>query len=360
MINIGYKTTKDYTGLNPPKFVDIKKIYNTILIPKSELESCPQPADSITLLINNKTIKQKIGIDSGLVALYDKIYYYFHIVPGLPVDELKKNKYEIFIENKKIKLQNLFDSTYNAKIINGLLVLPNNFNYIFKDINLGVISANNKNLLTNILKYDNKYSYYMANTNNTILSILDNKNINSIYEINNTYNDIYIRPLFNKKYPLGSCSIWSEGVSNIRFRNNIFRFNKYTNIDYLPSGNYRIDFLDNNGNPITIDSINNLPWNKTFFDFKINKVSNLKNTRSNIIGFNTQEQPQINRANLLVNIFPHNTSFEIFGPNNFYKKFNTGYQKLFNIIPGIYNIKYKDNNKEILIIKNDNNYFSNL
>lgn len=363
MIDIEYTNSKDYSKLNPAKFIDIKNIYNTILIPKNEISNLIQPTDIVSFLVNKKITKQKAALNSGYITLYDQSFYYFYIAPGFSKNTLKKDTYEILIDQKIIDLKTHFDPSYTAKIINGLIIFPNNFNYAFNHTNYAIIYANNKNLFTHIIKQENKYNYYMGNTNNTIHYILDQNNINTLYEINNTHNTIYSRPIYTKNYPLGSVTIVSKGVSNIdkvRFGNNVFTFNKKIKIDHLPAGNYKIDFLDTKGNSIIINTVNNNILNKNFFDLVIEQELPDTKKTSSILEFNQLVLPNKNFSNLLINIFPYKTQFELFGPNDFYKKFLTGYQKLYNILPGTYIIKFKDFYKEILVIKNDNNYFSNI
>lgn len=361
MIDIGFSTTPDYTGLNPPKFVKISKIYNTVLIPKHDVPHFVQPADTISFGIDNRTIKQKVGLHSGFITLYNKEYYYFYIIPGFPSDAFNKKSYSIFIGDKQLSLNTFFDSSYSAKLINGLLILPNNFNYTFNHTNYSIVLANNKNLFTNIIKQDNKYNYYMANTNNTLLYILNSQNTTSLYELNNSFQDAYIRPLFNKNYPLGSCKISAKGVSNYRllFGNNIFRFKDSINIDHLPAGQYKIVFLDNKDNPITINTVNNNIIQQDSFNISIDRRQAPKTTQSSILTVPYLDKPDINYSNLVINLKPYHTTFELFGPQNFARKYNTGFQQLHNIIPGEYYIKYQDINVKILVIKNDNNYFSN-
>jgi hypothetical protein len=358
MLDIVYSTKSDYSALYPPQFVQISKVYNTILIPISDITEKIFPGTTVSFLYNKKIIKQKVGVDCGTIKFYNKEYYYFYIVPGFT----QYSPDEIFINDKPIKLSKYFDPQYRSKILNGLIILPNNFNYLFNHTNYSILLTNNKNILTNIIKQENKYNYYMANANNTLLHILDPSNTNSLYELNSANTDSYIRPISNKNYPLGSCLISSEGVNNIRMKigNNIFKFNSILNIDHLLAGRYSISFLDDQDNPISINTINGKLLNTTSFDIIIDKV-----TRTTTKGQTLQESakfstPKKDLSNLLINIYPYRTQFELFGPNNFYRKFNTGYQKLYNIESGNYNIKYKDINKEILVIKNDNNYFSNL
>lgn len=362
MINIEYTTTKDYSALNPAKFVDIKNIYNTILVPKQDIDYLIQPTDTVSLFINGKSVKQKVALDSGYINLYNQEFYYFYIAPGINRDHIKTNKYEILINEKNIKLNNYLDPTPTAKIINGLIVLTNNFRYAFNHINYSIVQINSKQILTKILKQENKYNYYMGNTNNSIHYILNKNNINTLYELNNSYENAYCKPIYNKNYELGSCTITSNGVNNIKlvFGNSIFNFNQRIKIDYLPSGTYKIYFLDNKGKPIIINKANNNVVDSNYL--YLNIPSELADTKkvSSLLDFNQNIQPKKNYSNLLVNIFPYNTKFEIFGPNNYHKKFATGYQKLNNISPGTYIIKFKNNHQEILVLKNDNNYFSNI
>lgn len=358
MLDIKYSTKPDYSGLYPPQFIKISKIYNTVLIPISYINEKIFPGSIISFLYNKKIIKQKVGIDCGTISFYNKDYYYFYIVPGFT----QYCPEEIFINDQLIKLSKYFDPQYQPKIFNGLLILPNNFNYLFGHTNYGVILSNNKNIFTNILKQENKYNYYMANTNNTLLHILNTSNTNALYTLNNSNYDSYIRPISSKNYPLGSCLISSEGVNNLRIRigSNIYKFNNILNIDHLLAGKYNISFLDNQDNSISINTINGKLWNETSFEITIDKIINSKPKGQTLPQSVKFSAPQKDLSNLLINIYPYKTKFEIFGPNNFYRKYNTGYQKLYNIESGNYNIKYKDVNKEILVIKNDNNYFSNL
>jgi hypothetical protein len=359
MLNLEYTTKPDYSKLNPPKFVQISKKYNTVLLPLSYINTRIAPADTVSFIYNNKTIKQKAGLDSGTINFYNKEYYYFYLIPGF--SEYVPDY--ILINDQKIKLSKYFDPQYRAKIFNGLLVLPNNFTYLFGHTNYSILLSNNKNIFTKILKQQNKYNYYAANTNNTLLHILHPDNTNSIYELNNSYENSYIRPLFNKNYPLGKCTITAKGVINIRIKvkNNIFKFNETITVDYLPCGKYNIVFLDDDNNAIKIDTINGKNWNTTTFDIDISQLSRKSWTSGqSIIEPVRFQKPKKDFGNLLINIYPYNTKFEIIGPNNFYKKFDTGYQQITNLEPGKYNIKYKNTMQEILIIKNDNNYFSNL
>jgi hypothetical protein len=221
---------------------------------------------------------------------------------------------------------------------------------------------NNRNIFTHILKQENKYSYYMPNTNNTILHVLDTKNINLLSTIGNGLQDLYIRPLFNRNYSLGSCNISIEGVDNCRilFGNNISIFKDTINIGYLPAGQYKVAFLDDKDNPITITSVNGNIIDQDSFHIKIDRRLLSNQTQTSLLSKDILDKPSPEYSNLTINLTPHNTSFELFGPNNFYRSFKKGFQQLHNIIPGEYNIKYKNITKTILVIKNDNNYFSNL
>jgi hypothetical protein len=301
-----------------------------------------------------------VGLDSGLIDLYNKPYYYFYLIPGFPIEY--NASYEIFIDDKLIKLKNYLDPVYTAKIINGLFILPNNFNYAFNHTSLAITMYNNRNIFTHILKQENKYSYYMPNTNNTILHVLDTKNINLLSTIGNGLQDLYIRPLFNRNYSLGSCNISIEGVDNCRilFGNNISIFKDTINIGYLPAGQYKVAFLDDKDNPITITSVNGNIIDQDSFHIKIDRRLLSNQTQTSLLSKDILDKPSPEYSNLTINLTPHNTSFELFGPNNFYRSFKKGFQQLHNIIPGEYNIKYKNITKTILVIKNDNNYFSNL
>jgi len=361
MIDLVFDTTNDYSALNPAKFVKINKTYNTVLLPKKNLIEPIQPTDIVTFSIDNKLIKQKAGIDCGTVNLYSDNYYYFYIVPGFDIDTYYNKSFDIFIGSERIKLKKYLDPSPSAKIINGLLVLPNNYNYVFNHTNYGIILANKKNLFSHLIKKEAKYSYYMPNTNNTLIHILDNKNINSLYEINNTLSDTYIRPLFNNNYPLGSAIISAKGVSNSRIKigNSIYLFNGRITIDHLPYGKYNISLLDQDNQEVPIKYLNGILYEKNNFIINIDRISYDHDKISSLQVGTVFEKPMFNMSNLLINIHPNNKSFELIGPNNFYKKYTKGYQKLKNIESGNYTIKYDNITKDIFVIKNDNNYFSN-
>jgi hypothetical protein len=361
MIDINFTTKPDYSSINPPKFIKCLSLYNTILIPKKDITTRIEPGDTVTFLVNNQNIKQKAAIDCGFVELYNDIYYYFYIVPGFEITKIDK-KYRILINSTEIPLKGYMDPSHSAKIINGLAILPNNYSYAFNHTNYSIVSSNNKNLFTKINKKQNKNNYYMANTNNTILHILDNKNIDCLYEINNISNNVYIKPIFNLGFPLGKAIISSEGVSNtrIKFGNNIYNFLNNTTIDHLPTSRYNISFLDKDNNPLIIRKLNGCDFLKDNFDINIDSVHHINSTGSSIRTSYSFHKPGKNLSNLLINIHPYNTKFKIFGPNNFFKQFNTGYQKLINIYPGNYKIQYNNKENDIFVIKNDNNYHSNM
>lgn len=357
MLNITYSTKKDYSTANPPKLIKIHKIYNTILIPSNIISSKINVSDDVSFLMNKKIIRQKAAIKSGIVKIYNREYIYSHIAPGF-IDRIPD---EIFVQDKPIRLSKYFDPQYCAKICNGLIVLPNNYSYAFNHTNLGVLSSDNKNMMIHILSQQNKYNYFMANTNNTILGILDSTNTEPLSLLNNSNNNCYIRPLFNKNFPLGSCYIESKGVSNIRikFGNSIFALNNNINIDYLISGKYNIVFLDDKDNPILIDKVNDRAFGKYNLEISIDKDNNSYNKISSLLESNNFGAPKKNYCNLLINLYPYKTKFELFGPDNFYQNYSNGYQKLYDIAPGTYTIKFKNRSEDITVIKNDNNYFSN-
>lgn len=362
MININYTTTPDYSFLNPPQSVPVKALLNTVLIPTNILVS-PKiiPSDIISFIKDGKTIKQKVALDSGLINIDNNSYYYFYIAPGFVLDH-DSSITDIIIDNQTIPLVHFFDPSPRAKLINGLLILSDNFNYIFNNIPYGIVSINNKNIFTHIYKYQNKLNYYQANTNNSILYILGSENSILLSEINQINNTIFIKPLHSSNYPLGSLSLSVEGVSNItcKINNNSYFINNTTQVGYLPHGQYNIEFYNNN-NLLHINSINGHEYNSTNFNIWINKIDYKDNYgASSLQSFYEISKPITDHSNLLINLYPFNTSFKLTGPNHFEKKFNNGYQIIKNIIPGEYNINFNDTNDKILVIKNDNSYYSNI
>jgi hypothetical protein len=363
-MNIEYIKTDDYSGGYPPQFLPIKNLYNTILIPKHSISTAPQPTDTISIIIDNKQYKQKVVIESGEINFYDDLYYFFYLAPGFSRSSILSKNIQIAIGENIIQLNTEFDASYSAKIINGLIILEDNFSYFFKHINYGLSLNDKKQNLVYITKQQNKYNYYDANKNNTILNILDTRNSTVLFDINQNINTSFIKPLHNKNYPLGSINIISDsGVSNsrIKINNKTFSFNKNANIDYLPAGKYTISLLDNLGNEITINQLNKESWNKSTFTVEISAILAIENNKkSTMATFFDEVKPDIGYSNLLINLVPYHTEFELFGPNNWKRKFIGGYQFIKNIIAGEYKIKYKNKINTILVIKNDNNYFSNI
>jgi hypothetical protein len=201
----------------------------------------------------------------------------------------------------------------------------------------------------------------MGNINNTLIYILNPQNINLLYSLNNSYDVSHIRPLYSNNYPLGSIDIDIQGVSNARIKigHTIYNAGKNTKVDYLPSRQYNIMILDSNNLPLNVSMINGNIWNKDNFDIDIESAQVHKFDRqSSLLESLPKNKPQNNKCNLLINLYPYNTPFEIIG-KTITKKFNTGYKLLQNIDPGEYIIKYNNIQNKILAIKNDNNYFTN-
>lgn len=362
MIDISYTTENDYSGLNLPKFIKIHPVLNTILIPSHLLQQSIQPSDKVNILLNGKLVSQKAGLDCGLIKFYDKQYYFFHIIPGFKPKA--RDKFEIILADTSIELNTYFDSSYSAKLINGLIILPNNYDFIFSHCSYCISLINNNRIFTHITKQQNKYNYYMGNTNNTLLSILDSKNTSLLYAINDNYlNDSYISTLYNKNFPLGKLRIELRDQidSYIKINNNLHKLYKKITVDFLPSSQYNIGLLDKNYVPLNIDILNNEEWNTSSFSVLINKqIESNIGKKSSIRPFLKLGKPLRDFGNLLINLQPYDTKFTIIGPDNFNRSFNTGYQKLMNISAGNYIIKFRDQEHSLLVIKNDNNYFSNI
>lgn len=346
MIEFNYTTTSDSSVLDPPKYIKLDKIYNLILIPDNIKIS---PSDSI--LINDRP--HKVALESGNIDFNNQKYTYLYIAPGFTYQY--RSKYNVTINNIKYDLETAFSNKYNPKILYGLLILPDNFLYLFKDQRHITISDGLSSYKTKLINCINKYNFYMGQKNNTLLNILDSSNISSLQHINQEYQDsIFIRPLYNPNFPLGSITFDIKGVNNYcglsivsdNYNQKILIDpNKSFTIDNLSFGNYSINLF----NKDTILYSTNITINKPI-------TMNTPN-RSSLSNFYHKKQPKKNLANLLINL-PQHESFEIKGPNNFYRKFNNGYQYLQNILEGYYTITGSSYTKTLYVIKNDNNYIS--
>lgn len=364
MIELEYSTTKDESILNPPQYLKIDKIYNLIIIPhKEEYKEFfdIQPSDSI--LINGKA--HKVAISSGSIELNNQKYFYFYLAPGFKY--VYGRSYNITYQNLNINLDIILSSKYSPKILYGLLILPNNFYYLFDKHKNLIVSDGQISFETKIIDIFNKYNFYMAQKNNTIINILDPSNIQTLKTINQDYQDsIFIRPLFNNNFPLGSIRFLVKGVNSmcgisiegINYNKKLLvESNKSFLIDNLSFGNYTIQLFNKEG-PLVVDYVNSVLHNSSNLDIGIDKINTPKNSQqSSLLNFYNRTQPSKNKANLLVNL-PVNDSFEIFGPNNFNQQFSSGYQYLQNIAEGYYTIKTKNNQKSLFVVKNDNNYIS--
>jgi hypothetical protein len=332
------------------------------LIPVEIIDNPIVATDTITFLVNGKSVKQKAAVDYGTIKLYDKEYYYTYIAPGFPISQYSSTKYEILINHKIIKLVTYFDPSNRPKLINGLVIIPATYNYMFINSNYGRIIANDRVLFTRLFKKENKYAYYQANTNNTLIHILDKSNVNTLSLINDNHNTIGISPLFNPGYPLGRIQISTNGVFNGRIRINqqIHNFyNKDLTIDYLPHGRYNISVLDNSDNSVVVDKLNGKDWNKDNFDIDIPYIKPSVKKSSTLAQFAQETQPSPDYANLTINLIPNNIEFKLMGPN-YNKQFRSGYQKIKNLIPGRYTLFFNNTLENITVIKNTNNYFSNI
>lgn len=363
IIDIEYISTKDYSVLNTNKFLKIDKIQNLILIPNI-IENNSffniKPTDIVS--INNT--KQKVALDSGFIDLNNNSYFYFYIAPGI---KQQVNKiYSLEYSGQSIKLDMTLSTNFTAKFVFGLLVLPDNYYYLYHNQKKLILSDGIVSYETQINNIINKHNFYMANKNNTLIFILNSYNFKQLQLINQKFsNNYFIKPLYNINYPLGKLQISIKGVKDkygINIKSSKYNKNflvdtgKPLIIDDLPFGQYTIQVYNKDG-IVIIGKSNEITINSNSIDIEILQSPGEQTTNSSLQQFYSKNKPQQDKANLLVNL-PLNESFEIFGPNNFTKQFTSGYQYLQNIDDGYYNIKTNNNTKTFYVIKNDNNYIS--
>lgn len=371
-INIDYSITNDYSKLNPPNFIKILDIYNTIIIPVSLLDSFNiNVGDSIQIVDHankNYKITQKVILEYGKINLGFQDYYYFYIGNGISISDTN-SKYSLIFNNQIFPLSLKFNNPNSVKLLIGLLVLPDNYSYtIYKQQN-HIINIDGKDHKIYVADYINKLNYFVANKNTTLVKVLSPINSQILQYLNNSNLNIskYIRPLCNSNFPLGSLklNITNKGVFypieyQICVNNNKYLVNSnIITIQNLEAGQYTIRIIDRTGS-LNIDQINNEIWNKETFDIIIPQAE--YNTDYRIKTLPTlyrKTQPINGFANLMINL-SYNDPVEIFGPNNFYYKSNIGYFGIDNILGGNYSIKQNNITKDFMIFTNDTTYINGL
>lgn len=352
MITLEYSTTKDESILDPPQYIKLDKIYNLIIIPNTEEYKeifNIKPSDSV--IINNKY--HQVAISSGKISLNNQDYFYFYIAPGFKYQF--KSEYSIKVGDTTHKLDTSFSTKYSPKILYGLLILPNNFLYLFHNHKTIFVSDSTKSYETSLISAYNKHNFYMGNKNNTILDILRPNNYPTLKLINQDYqNEIFIRPLYNPNFPLGSLTLTFKGVNyNCGLSIESDKYRKKILVD--PRKTFTIDNLVFGQYNINLFTETDLLFSQTIIIDKLD-IPNVQ-SKSSINNFYTKNKPLKDKANLLINL-PMNQEFEIKGPNNFYMKLNNGYQYLQNLTEGYYIVIGNNFEKTIYLIKNDNNYLS--
>ena len=372
-LDVDYEVKADYTQLDPPKFVPILSLYNLILIPANDQSNQDllniSVSDDIKIFnkTTNKYSDQKVILQSGFVVLQDVKYYYFYIGRGIPIT---KSDFVLRYQSKNYDLTTNFDNPQSIKLLMGSLILKDNFKYMFDINNNSLIRMLDKNFICKIIKIDNKHNYFKANTTNTILHILDHSNLTVLQNINNPYiENLLIRPLSNPNSPLGRLMINIKdpsGVSNnneLRYKifiNNASYFtNNVLDIKNLVGGSYSIKIIDRTG-PIQIRNLNGQLINSDSFQINIPSIKDeYKTLEHKLSNLHPRLLPNKGHANIMINL-QYDKSFEIFGPNNFYRKYSSGHQALYNMHHGQYTIKSENITKDFLIIKNNNNHISSL
>lgn len=371
-IDIDYSITSDYSKLNPPSFVKILDLYNTIIIPVSLLDSFNiNVGDSIQIIDhNNKDYKitQKVILEHGMVSLGFQDYYYFYIGNGISVSDTN-SKYSLIFNNHTFPLSLRFDNPDTVKLIMGLLVLPDNYSHtIYREQN-HIINIDGKDYKIYVDDYINKLNYFVANKITSLIKVLSPTNYRALQHLNNSNNNIskYIRPLCNSNFPLGSVklNITNKGVLypieyQVCVNNNKYLVNSNTiTIQNLEAGQYTIRIIDRNGS-LSIHQINNQILDKEIFDITIPQVEYTTDYRIGTLPVLYKKSQPINGlANIMINL-SYNDPVEIFGPNNFYHKSNIGYFGINNINGGNYTIKQNNTIKDFMIFTNDTTYINGL
>lgn len=361
-INISYNITNDYTGINPSKYISILKIRNLILLPLEYNQTYNIKLNNTINILDKTTntiIKQKIVFSTGQIELYSNKYIYFYIANGIPYED---HEYAIILENSHIDLETkIHTSKHSAKLLIGSFILNNNYKYMF-DTNIPIlVNIDNTIIKLNINQIINKYNFYQPLTNNTIL-LFDFNYSELLYKINSFNYNILIRPLYYINFPLGSLSIHISdysGVSNNKSEFKIFVNDKSyyinsnsLNIQNLTSNTYTIKIIDRFG-LLNINLLNGHILNKNEFIVYIPLIKNNYKLSNKKLPIPRSTRPPLSGlANLMINL-DHDQSFELLGPNNFYRKYLNGYQSLYNIDSGNYIINYNNYFKSFYIPPNE-------
>lgn len=361
-ISIDYSFMNDYTGLNPPVFLQVMRLYNLILLPIIDDKTYNiKISDNIKILdkTTDSILRQKVVFSTGQIQLDSQNYFYFYIANGIPYQD---HEYALVLDNTNIDLQT-HTNINSAKLLIGSLILSDNYSYMF-DTNIPLLAnIDNHYIKFNINQIINKYNFYQGLTNNTILFILDANNFEILSRINTLNHSILIRPLYYKDFPLGSLSINISnysGVSNneisefkIFINNKSYYINSNSlNIKNLASNKYTIKIIDRLG-LLDIDYLNGQLLNKDEFTISIPLIKDSYKLDKIALPIpRDYKQPSAERANLMINL-DHNQPFELLGPNNFYKQYSSGYQSLYNIDSGNYIIKYNDRLQSFYVPPNE-------
>lgn len=229
--------------------------YNTILIPKN-LDIKYNFGDKISIKNDKSKLNFTIVLASNTINMLDIEYNFFHFAPSISFESL--NELQLIIHNQTFPLNSHIDTHSTCKIINGLIVLDNNYYDNFNNNDKIQVFINNKILFGKILYKQNKYNLYKGNTYNTILHILPSEdNLDIIYSINNfknqnkllkirsldtlLHNDkgsIVIKSKINNTKYLVRCS----GVDNNYYGE--YYIKDRTEIKDLSKGKYSLEFLD--------------------------------------------------------------------------------------------------------------------
>lgn len=358
---VSFNIKHDYSSNAKLQYINCEYKLNTLLIPEYMIDDINIfPGNYIPLVQNNKNIKPYSCIDYGSIIINNQKFYYCYIAPGLNFDN-----YYINYKSTKIKIDNFLSFNNNPKLINGLIVLPENLIYYFKHSSEAILRIGNLEYIFKVNGVSNKYNYFSPNNINTILKILDTSNLEVISAINNAKDNYLIKPIQLLSYPMGSISldiIHEFGVKDLilKINDKIYRVGRKINIQYLKAGKYSISLLDDSYNPITIKSLNNKDFNTNIFEINIENKNRIEFLDHNKINFDQISLSNNNKATLIVNIVPYDSGFRITNKNGYDMTYDTGYQVLNNLGCGEYSIEYNNKNKTISVLPNIINHFSDV
>lgn len=261
MIDFQVFTRDDISYNNYIKPANIINTYNTVLLPK-DLNIKYKFGDQILIINNKKKFNLTSVLANSRITILDIDYDFLHIAPSISFD--KTNNLQININNQIFSLYNNIDTNKTCKLINGLIILDNNYYDNFNTNDRIQLFLDNKILLGKVVYKQNRYNLYQPNIYNTIIHILPlNDNLDIIYTLNNINNknkifkirsldtlinnqkgSIVIKSKYNKQKYLIRCS----GVDNNYYGE--YYIKDRVEIKNLLKGKYTLEFFDESNTSI--------------------------------------------------------------------------------------------------------------